>query len=240
MSGKRVHRWRIVTHGQRGRERRRWRAPQEVIATICGRESVWAWESRVGTLQLHQFALALTQHCSTRLHIAHTHKETHSILTSLTLMSLYDTFLSLTFVPLRSVPAWKPLWVAFTMRKASPVPCGLAKNQNWNTDRGNKGKEQSCSTNLSRWTNPAVFTSPVFKSSEDKHTQSTKRVHLIFAGPLLLHVNYSKCHTGTILKTSFEYESTFLNSLSFSPCYCTSFTFTNMVQTNIYASSDLL
>lgn len=33
-------------------------APQEVIATICGEELMGAWESRLGTMQLHQFALA--------------------------------------------------------------------------------------------------------------------------------------------------------------------------------------
>lgn len=92
MSRQRVNLWQeAVTQGQRGRERWRWRAPQEVIATICGRASMWAWESRVGT---HCSSTSLLWHRdetlrrTTRLHVAlthaqiqedvHTHTHTHT------------------------------------------------------------------------------------------------------------------------------------------------------------------
>ena len=66
MSTQRVNLWQeSVTHWQRGRECRRWQAPQEVIATICGRESVWAWESTVGT---HCSFSSLLWHWDEKLH----------------------------------------------------------------------------------------------------------------------------------------------------------------------------
>lgn len=125
-------------------------------------------------------------------------------------MLSYEALISLTFVSLCSPPARKPLWVAFHNEKASSVPCGLATNQNWNTDRGNKGKEQSCSTNQSRWTNPAVFASPAFKSLDYKHTRNSKLVHLTLAGSVeLLCFMLTKCPRGTVVKNIFwDYEST--------------------------------
>lgn len=68
----------LVTRGQRGSQRRRWRAPQEVIATICVREPMGAWESRVGTLHAAAPTSLFwhrdeTPHCTTRLHVALSH-----------------------------------------------------------------------------------------------------------------------------------------------------------------------
>lgn len=152
----------LVPRRQKRGEPQRWLAPQEVITTICEKEAVWAWESRVGTVSVAppvQFALALGSNTARHNEITssihtriRTHRGTHSFFKSSTALSLlFDTLLSLTIVPPCSVFFFflqeKPFWVV-SQKQNRINPLGLAEDQKWKPDRENKVKQQSCTAQL--------------------------------------------------------------------------------------------
>lgn len=200
---KREH-WRVCYNEDREqRQRWRWRAPQEVIATICGRELMWAWESRVGThtaappvcfgtgmkcyITLPDYMWLSHMH---RREEIHTHTNVHSLGLGqprsiqhfkpadikrcyLTLCCPERLFNRASFLP-GSLYGW-----LCRMRTAS-VPCGLATNQSCNTDRGNKSKEQSLQ---SKWPNPAVLKGLLqILKARAPHQNKIQRPNVMFVG----------------------------------------------------------